>query len=52
MERFADYFAVAGFNRAESGDESPSILQRFPSSEWKDVAFPQGIELVFHASDI
>jgi myotubularin-related protein 5/13 len=45
MERFADYFAVAGFNRAESGDESPSILQRFPSSEWKDVAFPQGIEL-------
>ena len=29
-----------------AGDEAPSILQRFPSSEWKDVAFPQGIELV------
>ncbi|XP_078661870.1 myotubularin-related protein 13-like [Branchiostoma floridae x Branchiostoma belcheri] len=48
MARLADYFIVVGFDHNKErgiGTGRGKILQRFPTTDWEDVTFHQGIEL-------
>lgn len=46
MSRLADYFVIVGYDheKERSGISSGIILQRFPTTDWSDTPFIEGLE--------